>query len=485
MPNSVVITEQDFYQAAKAAGIDVVNAPMIQRIFEQYRKDTMPAGGRPTYDGRMYENGPFGFIDEEITSHVISGGSPLMNWIPSRNIKDRYHHVAHLDFIAPEGFTGAESYPTWLRSIEIGECGYGPSTDWSGFAYQQPGGSFSWSTSMMKTYEDSGIKYYEEQPIRRLRGSMIGSPITTDKEWAVARILHAMEVHLDFVIKHGDRQNSDMEWDGLDQIIRTGYVASRVYGSGTPHWADPIVVNGTTLTTAGQILTTIRVLIRRIVNRIQARNWSLNSGDLIVFMSKTMWDNLAEFVAAGGMHQYTNAYGFSGEMNIADFERRLSATKSGGLGFGTISVDGMEIPVMTDPNMGANSQFNPGGGAVDAVTGDIFILTRRAGGMTFLEQQYVDWNQLDYPAINENKFALQNGIVRAGWITEANKCYYYYGEMMGRMVCTMLPLQARINGVSVPTLDSLEVEAGAFYAKDFYAFNGSQGGEGVKLLNPQ
>ena len=480
------ITEQDFYKAAVATGIDVVNAPMIQKVFEHIRKDSMPAEGRPLYDGRMHENGPFGYIDQEITSHVVSGGSPLMQWIPSRNIKDRFNHVAHLDFIAPEGFTGEESYPAWLRSIEIGECGYGPSTAWSGFAYQQPGGSFSWSTSMMKTYEDSGIKYYEEQPIRRLRGSMAGMPIATDKEWAVARILFAMETHLDYVLKHGDRQNSDMEWDGLDQIIRTGYVASRIYGSGTPGWADPIVVNGATMTTAGTVLQSIRALIRRILNRIRARNWSLSQGDLVVVMPQTMWDNLAEFIAAGGMHNYTGAtFGFAGEMNVADFERRLSATKTGGLGFGTLNVDGMDIPVMTDTNMGANSQFNPGGGAVDAITGDIFILTRRAGGMTFLEQQYVDWNTLDYPAINEDKFALQNGIVRAGWVTEANKCYYYYGEMAGRMVCTMLPLQARINNVSIPTLDSLEMEGGAFYTKDFYAFNGSQGGEGSVLLNPQ
>jgi hypothetical protein len=88
--------------------------------------------------------------------------------------------------------------------------------------------------------------------------------------------------------------------------------------------------------------------------------------------------------------------------------------------------------------------------------------------LTFLEQQYVDWSSLDYPAINENQFPLQGGIVRAGWVTEANKCYYYYAEMGGRLVSYMSPMQGRIMNAVVPTLGSDENIASAFYKQDWF-----------------
>lgn len=475
---------QDVYNLLVKGGYDPVAADGLMRQLQDLRKDAMPAGGRPEGVGRMYENSPFGLLDTDLWTHVVTGGSPLMNWIPSRKIKDRFKHVSHLDFIAPEGFDGSESYPDWLASISIGECGYGPSTVWSGFNYQMSGGSFSWTTEMMKPFEDGGIHYYEEQPLRSLRGSSIGSPISSDKQWAVARVLLASETHLDYVLKHGDKANSDMEWDGLDQIIRPGYVASHVYGSGVPTWADPIWVNGATIPDAATLLKTIRVIVRRLRKRVADRNWQLGPADMVVFMSRTMWDNIAETIAAGALYEYTNQFGFNGQQTFKEYRDEYRATKQGGMGFGTIDVDGTPIAVLTDGNMGANTDLTIAGPTtVPAIRGDVYILTRSINGMNLLEQQYVDWNTLDYPAINEEKFALMGGTVRAGWITESNKCYYYYSEMAGRMVCMMQPLQARISNVVIPTLDESENEAGAFYSQDFYAYNGERGGQGVVLLN--
>lgn len=473
-----MLTDQDLYKALVSAGIDPVQVGAVQN----YLKDNVPA--RNAFDTRIYSNSPFTTVQDEITSLAIQGGGPLVNWMPMRSIEDRYQVVSHLDYVTPQGFTGRETYPEWLSSIEIGECGYGPSTTFSGFNYQQSGATMSWKTGTMKPYEDGGMSYYEKMPIYTVRG--VGQQmISDDRTWAIARVLMAVETHLDYVVRSGDSNNSQMEWDGLDQIIRPGYVASRLVGSGTPTWADPIVVNGATLTVA-QVIEAIRVISRRIIRRAQARNWQIANGDMVVFMPQAMWDVLAEHVAAGAMDNFVNksaTYGFNGQISASEYRSAYEQTRAGGpFGTGSLRIDGRDIAVMTDVNYGATRDIVGAGG--QGVLGDIFILVRRAGGMTLLEQQYVNWNKLNYPALSETTINLQNGVVRAGWVTESNKCFYYYAEMAGRVVCTMLPLQARINNVFVPMANYDTIEAGAFYAQDYYAFGGRRGGNGVDLLAP-
>ena len=462
------------------SGGDAVNADAISR----YLKDTMPAGGRPN-SGYLYENGPFSLIDNDIFSAVVSGGGPLMTWLPTRFINNRYDHVAHLEWIAPEDFDGTQTYAEYLANIDIDDCGYGPSTSWSGFAYQMNGGSFSWTTNMMKPYQDGGTKYYEQSPTYTMRGAQQNMPLSSDREWAIARLFHVMQAHLDYVLKHGDRANSNMEWDGIDTIIRQGYVQSRRIGPGVPHWADPIVVNGVTLNDVSDILTRVRQVVRRLRTRIAARNWTVNPDDMAILLPATMWNQLAEYIAMGAMYRYSNTFGFAGDQNFRDFRAEYSATRQGGMGYGTIDVDGVPIPVLADANFGMNVTIDPSGTPTPGVMGDIYVLTRRANGITLLEQQYVDWRSLDYPADREDIVELEQGHVRAGWITESNKCYYYYAEMAGRMVSYFQPLQAVIRNVVVETLDSNEMEAGAFYAPDYYAYGeGNQGGLGTSYLTP-
>lgn len=477
-------SSSNLYADLSKVGLEATEIAKVMNILEAHttRKDTMPVGGRPRFDSRLYENGPFGALDTEITSTVPTVTTPLLEWIPTQRIASRNTRVSHIDWIAPKGYTGAETYPEWLSGIEIGECGYGPETTWSGFNYQVGNGSFSWKTSMMKPYEDGGVRYYEDYPVHNINGVAMPS----DKEWAVARVLLQMEQHLGYVVKHGDARNSDMEWDGLDQIVRTGYVASRVYNGNPPTWADPIIFNGVTMTTPGKILESVRILVRSLRKRARSRGWGMGPTDMVVYMSSTMWDNLSEHVAAMALYNYTNAYGFTGQITSREFREEYRETRTGGLGYGTLDIDGMPIAVLTDDNMGAIASINPdGNGASDHVVSDIFVLTRRAGGNTFWQQEYIDWNQLEYPSYDETRFALQGGLVRAGWVTEANKCFFYYGEMAGRLVCRMLPMQGRITSAAVKILSQYEQESSAPYSPDYYAFGTQQGGMGNVLLTGQ
>lgn len=466
------------------SGVDVVNADAVLRYINDEMKASPLAGARPT-SGWLYDNGPFGLIDDDPISMAIPGTSPLGNWLPSRRITDRFETVSHLEWIAPANFDGSQTYSEWLSGISIDDCGYGPSTSWSGFQYQMTGGSFSWTTSKMKTYPDGGIKYHEKQPMYTLRGSSIGQPLSSDKEWAVARVLIAMLYHLDYVLKYGNAANSQMEWDGISQILTPGYVQARIFGTGIAHWADPLIVNGAPITSVAVLAQALRVTIRRLRRRLRDRNWSVGPADMAVFLPATMWDNISEYLAMGAFYKYTNGYGFDGTMTFRDFKEEYRSVRSGGLGYGTLDIDGEAVPVIADGSMGMNVTLDPSGTPKNAIAGDIFVLTRRANGMTLLEQQYVDWDKLDYPTSDpEETFTVQNGLVRAGWITEANKCFYYYGEMAGRVVSYMQPMQAVIRNVVMETLDANENESGNFTSPDFYAYNGGRGGQGTAYLTP-
>ncbi|APU89042.1 hypothetical protein Rctr85_013 [Virus Rctr85] len=478
------ITGQLVHDSLQKAGVDPVQTDAVLRFLSDHFKASPLDGPRPT-SGWLYDNGPFTLIDDDPISAVIPGDSPLGRWLPSRRITDRFETVSHLEWVAPQGFDGSQTYAEYLAGVQIDDCGFGPSTSWSGFQYQMQGGKFSWTTSKMKVYPDGGVKYHDKQPLYTLRGSSIGQPLSSDKEWAVARVLIAMAQHLDYVLKFGNVSNSVMEWDGLSQILTPGYVQARIFGPGIAHWADPLVVNGAPITTPGALAQAIRVTVRRLRRRLRDRNWMTGPGDMAVFMSSTMWDNLAEFVASGAFYRYSNAFGFDGEMTFRDFRQEYRDAKTGGLGFGTLEIDGEPVPVIADGTLGMNVTLDPDGTPKPAVAGDIYVLTRRANGMALLEQQYVNWDVLDYPTGDpETTFTVQNGLVRAGWITENNTCFYYYGEMGGRVVSYMQPLQGVIRNVVLETLDSNENESGAFYSPDFYAYNGNRGGQGTGYLFP-
>lgn len=477
-----MVDKKTIHEMVTQAGGDATQSDAVIRYIEDTlksnRKDAMPAAGRGN-GPILYENGPFTHLEGDVFSSVVTGGSPLLQWIPTRMINDRYKPVNHLDWVAPEGFDGSQPYADWLAANgQIDECGYGPTTTWSGFAWQAAGGSFSWRTRMMKPYEDGGTRYYEDLPTHTVRGQA-GIPLSSDREWAIARLFIVLQQHLDYVIKHGDATNSNMEWDGLDQILRPGYVQSRLIGSGNPTWANPDVTNGATITTAAAALAAVRGHVRRILNRANARQWEIGLKDMAVVMPAAMWDNLAEHVASGAMWRFTNTYNFTGDMTPRDFQDMYQRTRTGGVGFGTLSIDGRDVPVIVDHSLGYQTTLSN----APAITSDIYILTRRANGLNLLEQQYVDWRNLDYPTNGlENIVDLAQGHVRAGWVVEANKCFYYYAEMAGRLMSYMQPMQAVIRNVTIPTLVEGEVQGANFYSPDFYAFGGQMGGTGTPRL---
>jgi hypothetical protein len=456
--------------------------PLEEIKAKLYAKDTL-IGSHPT-SGHLYQNGPFSFVSDDPISGVINDGSPLISWLPTRSVDFRFPTISHLEWVAPDGFDGSDTYAEYLRTVEISECGFGPHGVWSGFEYQTEEADWSFTSERLNE-DDFGIRDFEKSPVYQLRGSNIGQPLDNDADWAVAKTLILMQQHMNYLVVNGDRTNSVMEYDGIDTVIAPGYVQSHLVGPGIPHWANPLVLNGAGVTDPVEILTMIRALVRKLRARLQARRWSLAQNDMIVVMPAGMWSYIADAHASGGNVGFVTN-NFVGQMTYRDFLAERSRIMQGGLGYGFIDVDGLPIAVLPEEGLGNNVTLNAGADDEGpGVAGDIFVLTRRANGMTLLEQQYVDWSRLDYPTNGtEDIFTIQNGIMKGGWLLENNVCFQYYLKARGRFVSNMQTLQGRINNVAVSTLMTSENEGANFWSPDFYAYDGAQGGAGVNLLTP-
>lgn len=456
---------QAVLEFAKKSGVDL-GSPDVQRL---YAKDTI-AGSRPG-SGWLYDNGPFTLAADDPISAVVNEGSPLVAWIPNRLVDFRFPNVAHIESVSPTGFLETDTYAAYLNALTIAACGYGPSTIWTSFEYQVDDGKFSFTSPVM-TNEDFGLRDYEKSPIYQIRGSAIGQPLGSDAEWGVARALIVAQQHLNYMVINGQKANSAMEWDGLNTIIATGYVNSKKVSAGTPYWANPFILNAAGINDPVQILKMIRGVVRKMRQRLMSRRWSLQSGDMAIVMPSALWPYIADAHASGGNVGIVNTSGFAAQIDYGRFLEERARIATGGLGFGFIDVDGTPVPVLPDDGMNVNTTIGTGDGAVPGVSGDIYILTRRANGLTLLEQQFVDWSKLNYPGkqeAQEKTFVLNGGYFRAGWMEVNSKCFQYYVEARGRIVSYAQPFQARINNVAVASLLDSEAESGNFWQANYYA----------------
>lgn len=444
----------------------------------QYEKDTVDIENLPT-KGFIYKDGPWSMCVEDVISDVARGGSELMRWIPTRGVVTRNEHVAHLSWIAPEGFSGSTSYIDYLAALdEIGDCDFGPSTDWNACEYTHSSYRVSFQSKVI-TRRDMGELECERSPIYRLRGPNAGYPIDNDADWALAQVAYNLENHLDWNLIFGDPTAGQQMYDGLDVIIDTGWVADHAVGNGSCDFTDPIILNGTALATPQAVLKQIKGIVRKIRQRAADRNANIGASDMAIVMPRSHWNYLADSIAWGAMVTDQNISNIVMNNNVDAWFRERSRITSGGLGNGFIEVDGSPVPVILDNIMGANG--DDGSDAV--VTGDIYILTRSFGGMNILEHQFLDWNRLRVPAgVNLDEQIMMNGLLRTGWKIVNSTCFQYFIEMEARIISRFQPLQAKITDVTVPTILDNENEAPSFAAQDFYAFNGGRGGQGVAYL---
>lgn len=443
-----------------------------------YEKDTIDVDSIPT-DGFIYRDGPWSMCANDIISAVASGGSDLMRWLPTRGVIHRTEHVAHLSWVAPEGFDGSESYMDYLAAVVVEECDFGPTADWNACEYTHTSHRVSFQSPVI-TRRDMGMLECENSPIYRLRGNTTGLPIDNDADWAKAKTVFLIEPHLNFTILYGDSTvNDDMMYDGIDKILDTGWVAAHAVGSGSCDFTDPMIINGTGLATPQAVLRTLKHMIRKIRNRARERGVTLTGNDMAVLMPLSHWAYLADAIAWGAMvgELVTNIVANN---SIQGFMLERQRITQGGFGNGFIEVDNMAVPVLVDTLLGVNGVLEDD----SVVTGDIYVLTRTFGGVNILEHQFLDWRRLrmdDGPRIEEEISG--NGLFRSVWKNLNQSCFQWGIEAEARIISRFQPLQGKLTDVTVTTLLENENESASFASPDYYAYNGNQGGQDVAYLS--
>lgn len=445
---------------------------------ELLEKDAVPL---PALNrGILYNTGGFwSGCSTTVISDVATGGSALMQWLPTRGVDTVQSNVAHLAWVGPEGYTGEESYMDYLAGLaQEDECGYGPSDDWNGFEYAHQGYSVSRTSPTLKPVHWGG-KYCEQQPIMRVAGNNAGINIDNDAEWALAKAAIGLENHMDWNIIYGDPAVANYTYDGLDKIIRPGWVASKAMGPGQVVFSDPLFVNGASISTMHELYSKIKFLVRKLRQRASQRGYMLTPNDYAIFLPGAIWTQLSEAMAAGALVTGVDLTNTQIFITPEDFDRSVERIRSGFFGFGSIMVDGMPVPVIVEDLLGSNVTLT---GDVPGVVGDVYILTRFFRGITILEHQWLNWNAFQGYPQNGTERILENGMFRSGWVVEANKCFYYYIETQARLLTTMQPMQARIVDVTVESIDENENESANPASPDWYAFDGGRGGEGNVLV---
>lgn len=454
-----------FIDFAQQRGVSFDNPAAIAQSLAYYENEYVRQGnpfGPRSSTGKIYDSGPWTWFSGDIISDVSRGGSPLLRWLPTRAVTERYETVSHLSWIAPEGFTGT-GYSELLDQIgEPGECDYGPSPKFDTCQYTIPFGCMSATSQTMTLSPDwLGQRDYQRSPIYRFRGNDAGLPMQNDAEFGAAQATLMFEMHMNWELVNGV-WGKPYQADGLSEVISTGYVQDHKVGEGACDWSDPLIVDASLLATPDDVLASIRGMVRMLRDRAFSRNMVIAPGDMAIGMPAPLWSLLADRIPVGGLYPAPTMMLVGGNTpeTAEMYRQRLMR---GGMGFGFMPIDGEEIPILPINEM--DSARNLLGDT--RISGDIYVLTRRAGGMTLLENQFLDYGALPANVPNRQFQLAQGGIMRFGWLEYNQKCYKYFIEACHRLVSYFQPLQGRITGVTVDTLTPYTLESNT-YTDAFY-----------------
>lgn len=325
----------------------------------------------------FYSQGMWGMCgpDDIISAYV--DGAPFADWLGWRGQLYAREFAKILANVGPtETVAGSGVHTSGVLADECDEC---ESVKWGKCEIDTVKALLCRCGEEITTY-NLNYGYCTEQPIYRVDGT----PITNNAEWQAALAAQTLGMDLEQQLIYGNRANAN-EMDGLQRLVRTGYVDCRSNLACTQ--ADSIVVdwrfdglNGT-CNGHGNIIRKITDIYRRF--QLRAKPRGLNPADIVIMLPSFMRDFLVDYWAAFGTFLVVGAI----QVDATEVFRRRERFISGGAhGDGWVPVDGRPISFLANdylPMAQCDQDCASGGFATD-----IYVLTRRLGNQEILYGTY-------------------------------------------------------------------------------------------------
>lgn len=459
-------------------------------------------------------------IAGDLFSEVISGGSPLVNWLNTVKKKSWQWQSSFLAWVSGKDFDGSQTY----LEYQTADGTILEDPDWCDFG---DGGldyaTYTWANSLKRMstsnknrplhyfdFQNLGrLTQWENEPLWTIRGPNAGQQVGqaqgshdfSEADWGVASTAQAFEQHINWNTIWGDStipSNNGFS-DGLLTVLTPGYVQSRMVGTAgnpAPVYADPLY-RSSGIETAHQLLAALRTDLRRIRSRARGWQYELTEDDIAIVMPSGFWDLLKAIISQQRMvdHIIGKPVGIDEERFDIDttnmeYTHTFNMISQGGVGFGYFPLDGLNVPVIIEDGLGINAETDEG---KPGIISDVLILVRNFRGQSVTHHVHLDFNDFVEPPTSTatgftgnimNQTIFQGGLIRSSWININNLCFYIGLETYLQVECRLPGLQARYTNVHLEVLPEYSIESASWTHPNFYAYRDQVGGMGQTLLEP-
>lgn len=376
--------------------------------------------------------------------------SPLLDFIGTEPSNVDKLNISAITYQSVEGTAAGTAAIPW----QLDACAPRMETEWGGCTLEFNGfGRLSLQTKS-RDFTRAHIRECETSPFYLYNGERI----TDEIMWDLATASNALVNSLHKAVIVGNRGSSVAQFEGLQRLIKTGYVDSETgevctsmdsniinYNSNIPCPADAsppsgVTWNGVAMTGVASLMHVIERVVRHIAHRINMSNLGgTQEGNMIMLVPGSWIDEVLDCYTC--MKYCPGNYEGLKSPEARQFRDSLM---EGGFGQGVIRIGGMTIPIL-----GYDHELVNAAGTL----ADIYILTNTIGSQPLMKLQYNDMRQAIANLTNNGRgntemYSTDNGKLLVTPQSITGTCTNWILEMQPRLVLRAPWAQARITNIA-------------------------------------
>lgn len=369
--------------------------------------------------------------------------SPLLDFIGLEPSVDQQVKVGAITYQSVAGAAAGTGALPWQDDA----CGDRLGTEWGGCSLAWDGfGRLSLKT-FQRDATNVDLKMCSVQPFY----DAFGTRIMDEKQWDLLTTAKALTDSLHTALVVGNKASSTAQFDGLQRLIKTGYVDAVTgdactsmdsivinYNSNIACPADASPPSGVTwngqAVSPANLMQLIEAAVGQVIHRIQmSRLGQPVEGNMVMVIPASWIDEVIDCYICS-KYCNNNALGLSTPEARDQRDRILQ----GGFNQGVLRIRGINIPILGYDYGNINNA---------GTLADIYILTNAISGTPFMRLQYKDMrNAVKY--LNAGSYATDNGKILITPANQVGTCSYYIEETQPRLIMRAPWAQIKITNVA-------------------------------------